>query len=47
MDAYYSELVETGGEEYLDNLKDYYGEGYMAQNQIRQTVIDYLVGLYQ
>lgn len=42
-DAYYAEQVETMGEEYVDR----YGAGYLAQGEIRQMAIDYLVGLYQ
>ena len=47
MDAYYDELMESGGEEYVDNIKATYGEGYMAQNEMRQAVIDYLLDLYK
>lgn len=42
-DAYYAEQVETMGEEYVER----YGAGYLAQGEIRQMAIDYLVGLYQ
>lgn len=42
-DAYYAEQVETMGEEYAER----YGAGYLAQGEIRQMAIDYLVGLYQ
>ncbi len=47
MEAHYAELTESNGEDYVTNMKDTYGEGYMAQGQIRETVVDYLVGLYQ
>lgn len=47
MDAYYAELAESGGEEYVENIKERYGEGYMAQNRIRQTVTEHLVSLYE
>lgn len=42
-DAYYDEQVEEMGEEYVER----YGAGYLAQEEIRQMAIDYLVGLYQ
>lgn len=42
-DAYYNEQVEAMGEEYAKM----YGAGYLAQGEIRQMAIDYLVGLYQ
>lgn len=42
-DAYYNEQVEAMGEEYVKT----YGAGYLAQGEIRQMAIDYLVGLYQ
>lgn len=47
MDAYYAELAESGGEEYVENIKERYGEGYMAQNRIRQAVTEHLVSLYE
>lgn len=42
-DAYYTEQVEVMGEEYAKR----YGAGYLAQSEIKQMTIDYLVGLYQ
>lgn len=42
-EAYYNEQVEAMGEEYAKM----YGAGYLAQGEIRQMAIDYLVGLYQ
>lgn len=42
-DAYYAEQVETMGEEYAEMQ----GAGYLAQSEIKQMAIDYLVGLYQ
>lgn len=42
-DAYYAEQVETMGEEYAERQ----GAGYLAQSEIKQMAIDYLVGLYQ
>ncbi|MCM1266651.1 MAG: FKBP-type peptidyl-prolyl cis-trans isomerase [Bacteroidales bacterium] len=41
-DAHYAETVEEMGEEYAEE----YGAGYLAQEEIRQMAIDYLVGLY-
>lgn len=42
-EAYYNEQVEAMGEEYAKM----YGAGYLAQGEVRQMAIDYLVGLYQ
>lgn len=42
-DAFNAEQVESMGEEYVTM----YGAGYLAQGEIRQMAIDYLVGLYQ
>ena len=42
-DAFNAEQVETMGEDYVTM----YGAGYLAQGEIRQMAIDYLVGLYQ
>ena len=47
MDAYYNELIEENGEDYANNLKESYGEGYIAHMQMREVVTDYLVDLYQ
>ncbi len=46
-DAHYAELVEELGEEAAENRKETYGAGYLAQEEIKQMAIDYLVGLYQ
>ena len=46
MDAYYNELNENNGEDYADSIKESYGEGYLAQMQMREAVIDYLIDLY-
>ena len=46
-DAYYAGLNEEIGEEYVENMKEMYGAGYMAQSEIRQMAIDYLVELYK
>ncbi|MCH5255198.1 MAG: FKBP-type peptidyl-prolyl cis-trans isomerase [Lachnospiraceae bacterium] len=47
MDAYYNELIEENGEDYANNLKESYGEGYIAHMQMREVVTDYLVDLYK
>lgn len=43
MDAYFAEITEKQGEEYLTNLKDNYGVGYLAQAKISEVVTDYLM----
>lgn len=47
MDAVIAEMTEENGEEYVTNMKENYGEGYMAQAEIKDTVIDYLMELYK
>ena len=47
MDAYFDELNENNGEEYVDTIKESYGEGYLAQNEMREAVVDYLMDLYK
>lgn len=47
MDAYYDELLEQGGEDYVNSIKESYGEGYLAQFEMRDAVIDYLMELYK
>ena len=39
--------TEENGEEYVESLKESYGEGYIAQSEVRQMVIDYLMDLYR
>ena len=46
-DAYFAEQAEEMGEEYVENNKETYGAGYLAQSERKQMVIDYLVGLYR
>ena len=46
-DAYFAEQAEEMGEEYVENNKEMYGAGYLAQGERKQMVIDYLVGLYR
>jgi len=47
MEAVWAEMTEENGEDYVTNMKETYGEGYMAQNEIVDTVVDYLMGLYK
>lgn len=47
MDAALAEMTEESGEEYVTSMKENYGEGYMAQNEIMETVTTYLVELYK
>ena len=43
MDAYLADMTETNGEDYVTNMKETYGTAYMAQAEIKQVVIDYLM----
>lgn len=43
MDAYLAELTTDHGEEYVTNMKETYGIGYMAQSKMSEMVIDYLM----
>ena len=47
MEAALAEMTEESGEEYVTSMKENYGEGYMAQNEIMETVTTYLVELYK
>lgn len=47
MDAVLAEMTEENGEEYVTSMKESYGEGYLAQNEIREAVTDYLMELYK
>ena len=46
MDAVIAEMPEENGVEYVANMKQNYGDGYMAQAEIKDTVTDYLNNLY-
>ena len=46
-DAHNAELAEEMGEEYADQIKEMYGAGYLAQNEIRQMAVEHLVALYK
>lgn len=43
MDAYFADLAETSGDDTVTNMKETYGEGYLAQTQIAEAVMDYLM----
>lgn len=47
MDAAIAEMTEQNDEEYVTNMREHYGDGYMAQEEIQQAVMDYLVELYK
>lgn len=47
MDTAIAELTEENGEEYVTNMREQYGEGYMAQSEIQETVMDYLMNIYK
>lgn len=47
MEAVYTEMTEEYGEESVTQMKDTNGEGYIAQNEIREAVIEYLVERYK
>lgn len=47
METYFADMAEESGEEYVESSKESYGEGYLAQTEMRQMVIDYLMDLYK
>lgn len=47
MEAVFAEMTEENGEDYVANMKENYGEAYIAQGEIREAVIDYLMELYK
>lgn len=47
MEAVIAEMTEENGEEYVTNMKETYGDGYMAQSEIQEAVMDYLMELYK
>jgi len=47
MNAYFTEMTEQNGEEYVTNMKESYGEGSLAQSKMREAVVDYLMELYK
>lgn len=47
INAFFAEQTEEMGEEYADSIREMYGEGFIAQSEMRQMAIEHLVGLYQ
>jgi trigger factor len=47
MDSAIAEMTEENGEDYVTNMQETYGEGYMAQDEMRDAVVDYLMELYK
>lgn len=47
MDAFQENLAAAYGTDYVEGLKTSFGEADMAHNCLKQTVRDYLVGLYR
>lgn len=47
IDTFFAEQTEEMGEEYVDSIKEMYGEAFIAQSEMRQAAIEHLVGLYQ
>lgn len=47
MDAVIAEMTEEYGEDYVTSMKENYGEAYMAQAEIKDMVIEYLMELYK
>lgn len=47
IDAMIARLTEENGEEYVTNIRERYGDGYMAQSEIQDVVMDYLMELYK
>lgn len=43
MDAVIAEMTEENGDDYVTSMQESYGTAYMAQSEIKQTVIDYLM----
>lgn len=47
MDAVIAEMTEDYGEDYVTSMKENYGDPYMAQAEIKDMVIEYLMELYK
>jgi trigger factor len=47
VDAILSEMTDEYGEDYAQQMLDSYGQGYMAQAEIKNAVIDYLMDMYK
>lgn len=46
-DAIIAKLIEENGEEYVTNMRESYGENYMAQLELQEAVMDYLIEIYR
>ena len=46
-EAYFAEMLEENSEDYVNSMKDSYGEGYLVQREKRDMVVDYLMDLYR
>lgn len=47
MDAVYAKMADDYGEDYVTSMKESDGEGYTAQEEMKNVVTQYLVELYQ
>lgn len=47
MEAALAKMTEENGEDYVTQTRELYGDAYMAQTEIKNVVIDYLMGLYK
>ena len=47
IDAAIAELTEENSEEYVANMRERYGEAYMAQSELQGAVMDYLMEIYK
>ena len=47
IDAFFFFLTTEESKEYAESIKEMYGEGFIAQSEMRKMAIEHLVGLYQ
>lgn len=47
IDAFFAEQTTDESKEYAESIKEMYGEGFIAQSEMRKMAIEHLVGLYQ
>ena len=47
IDAFFAEQTTEESKEYAESIKEMYGEGFIAQSEMRKMAIEHLVGLYQ
>ena len=47
MDAFLTEQTTEESKEYTESIIEMYGEGYVAQTEMRKLAIEHLTGLYQ